>query len=78
MMHQPHLHQPWRLDRCKPFIHSQVLSAWPPHINLLYPFYEDAGDSFGELADTLAAAVRSHSSLQGAMGFQPQQACCAA
>ena len=21
MMHQPHLHQPWRLDRCKPFIH---------------------------------------------------------
>ena len=22
MMHQPHLHQPWRLDRCNPFIHS--------------------------------------------------------
>ena len=22
MMHQPHLHQPWRLDRCSPFIHS--------------------------------------------------------
>ena len=22
MMHKPHLHQPWRLDRCNPFIHS--------------------------------------------------------
>ena len=21
VMHQPHLHQPWRLDRCNPFIH---------------------------------------------------------
>ena len=25
MMHQPHLHQPWRLDRCNPFIHSFLL-----------------------------------------------------
>ena len=24
MMHQPHLHQPWRLDRCNPFIHSFI------------------------------------------------------
>ena len=22
MMHQPHLHQPWRLHRCHPFIYS--------------------------------------------------------
>ena len=26
MMHQPHLHQPWRLDRCNPFIYSLQLS----------------------------------------------------
>ena len=25
MMHQPHLHQPWRLDRCNPFILSGTL-----------------------------------------------------
>ena len=24
MMHQPHRHQPWRLDRCNPFIHCAV------------------------------------------------------
>ena len=31
MMHQPHLHQPWRLDRCNPFILSGTLcwSALP-------------------------------------------------
>ena len=22
-LHQPHLHQPWRLDKCNPFIHSR-------------------------------------------------------
>ena len=28
MMHQTHLHQPWRLDRCNPIIHSfQVTST---------------------------------------------------
>ena len=29
MMHQPHLHQPWRLDRCNPFIHSWVTQMCP-------------------------------------------------
>ena len=24
IMHQPHLHQPWRLDRCNPFIHPAL------------------------------------------------------
>ena len=24
MIHQPHLHQPWRLNRCNPFIHSTL------------------------------------------------------
>ena len=32
MMHQPHLHQPWRLDRYNPFIHSgggwQTCCCW--------------------------------------------------
>ena len=31
MMHQPHLHQPWRLDRCNPFIHSFI---GRPHLAL--------------------------------------------
>ena len=30
MMRQPHLHQPWRLDRCNTFIHSFLPSAMAP------------------------------------------------
>ena len=29
MMHQPHLHQPWRLDRCNPFIHMPLFASCP-------------------------------------------------
>ena len=32
---------------------------WPPHINLLYPFAADAGNSFPLAAETLASALRS-------------------
>ena len=50
---------------------------WPPHINLLYPFYEDAGHSFEECADVLAAAVRSMSPFQVAVASVPVGSCCA-
>lgn len=30
---------------------------WPPHINLLYPFYEDTGAAFQECAETAAQAL---------------------
>lgn len=46
---------------------------WPPHINLLYPFYEDAGDCFEECAATLAAAVRSIPPFKVAMVFLSHQ-----
>ena len=32
---------------------------WPPHINLLYPFEADAGNSFSLAAETLASALGS-------------------
>ena len=52
-----------RIFRDKSFV------RWPPHINLLYPFYEDTGNSFEEWAGVLAAAVRSISPFKVALGF---------
>jgi hypothetical protein len=39
---------------------------WPPHVNLLYPFYEDQGDTFAR------AAKRCSEALQGFSAFQVQ------
>ena len=36
MMHQPHLHQPWRLDRCDTFIHTSyrvTMVVHQPHLH---------------------------------------------
>ncbi|CAD7696183.1 unnamed protein product [Ostreobium quekettii] len=30
---------------------------WPPHINLLYPFWEDSGDNFSAAAERIAGAL---------------------
>lgn len=33
------------------------LCRWPPHINLLYPFYEDTGNAFQECTEAAAQAL---------------------
>ena len=33
------------------------LCRWPPHINLLYPFYEDTGNAFRECTEAAAQAL---------------------
>ena len=44
LMHQPHHHQPWRLDRCNPFIHSlctfdldHIKVHYVSHISFFFP-----------------------------------------
>lgn len=40
--------------------HDKGFVRWPPHINLLYPFIEDRGNSFAEAADMISNALTSH------------------
>ncbi len=49
-------------DTCVP------ASRWPPHINLLYPFYEDVGTTF----ESLSAVI--HGAVAGINAFQVSQA----
>ena len=42
MRHQPHLHQPWRLDRCDPFVHSCRGVASPADISMVSAPLEEA------------------------------------
>ena len=45
MMHQPHPHQPWRLDRCNPFIHSFMQQfMWQVDISSVAHFVMDCLD----------------------------------
>ena len=46
-MHQPYLYQPWRLDRCNPFIHSRcdflaVLGGWSRGVEGCLPCFSPA------------------------------------
>ena len=48
------LWRPLQLLRC---FNDKSFVRWPPHINLLYPFVEDQGDSFAQAAQAVAGAL---------------------
>ncbi len=72
MMHQPPLHQPWRLDRCNPFHHIlQMGPMWAitrsqqaPAIACL----EHRGQMMKQAIDALGAAAESRSGVWGSGG----------
>jgi 2'-5' RNA ligase len=60
-------------------LHDKHYKRWMPHINLLYPFWEDEGDNFQEAAETMIAKLRSIQPFQLSLGafnyFQHNRSC---
>ena len=40
-------------------VHDKSYVRWMPHINLMYPFYNDEGENFERAAHQAAEALRS-------------------
>lgn len=40
-------------------IHDKSYIRWMPHINLMYPFYEDEGATFEKAAESAAKALQN-------------------
>ena len=75
VMHQPHLHQPWRPDRCNPFIHAMFSPAnntmqlfmWQRNVVGVAQFVKDCFEVLGALDDASDDASTSSSSALAAV-----------